>query len=185
MNRGMWLEVADTVSNHNNTLDIVPHVLEIKLGQTRCKNIDLFDLYLLFQVASNKVVLDCAGIDWNRMVNLSIITYDPLQVQGVINRIGSFFVKMGDFDTLKQFNDILLESTNGSLNINIQELFNVSKLDILSNARYNMLPLKKCFEKGVKFCLNCKESNILYSMVYQLIQHPLRVSNESSTAYLW
>ena len=44
---------------------------------------------------------------------------------------------------------------------------------MLSNSKYNLYPIKKFFESGIRFGINCKESRILYHIVYQLIQSQL------------
>ena len=65
-NEEKWL-----VFEQNETLSVVPQITKIRFGQQCCKNIDLFDFFELYQIGSNKILIDCETIDWQRMINLT------------------------------------------------------------------------------------------------------------------
>ena len=71
--------------------------------------------------------------------------------------------------------------------VNIHPLFESLKISILLNAKYNIYSLKKCFENGIPFGLNCKESNVLYSMIYHLLQADIIGNNDKNNniSYNW
>ena len=190
-NGGMWSDCGDMILSYNSMLDVLPHILEIKLGKQCCKNLDLFDLFMLFEVASNKVVIDCNDIDWQRLIIMTQIQYNnaPASIKDVLIRVVDYLIKMGHLVSLQQ----LLDASN---NVAIQSIddnewsFSLLKQQILSNAKYNLLPLKMCYEQGIRFGMNCQESNKLYQLVYQLIrpvlhqkQSTLQKPQVTNTAY--
>ena len=190
---GMWNKIADTLSSYNKELNIVPHVMQLKFGRQCCKNIDLFDLYLLFQVASNKVLIDCGDIDWVRCIKLTRIQYRDHQLHDILNRIVVYLIKIGGFSSIEHFMNalVLVFPTVDSVNKdqktielfhmhgrNVFDVFNSLKNDLLLNSKYNLYPLQQCYKQGIKFGMNCTESNILYFIVYQLIKHQLQFESQ-------
>ena len=59
------------------------------------------------------------------------------------------------------------------MNINVCDRIGNLKMNILKNIKFNIIPLKKCYENGIRFGLKCKESRELYKIIYQLIRHVL------------
>ena len=191
------------VLKHNETFLAIPPIMKLTLGQQCCKNIDLFDLFRLYQVGSNKVILECPTIDWQRMIRLTNNVYTKSRVMSVLDDLNGILISVGDYGTalkLKKhrlkmgYYDNSNNSGNGGSSLNdfdtnnasfsllkkrirADNLFLLSKQGLLENVRFNMLPLKKCFKNGVMFGMNCNESSKLYSMVYQLLQSPLASVN--------
>ena len=186
-----WNKAVNEISFYNHALRVAPHVMELKFGQQCCKNLNLFDLYLLFQVASNKVLINCGDINWDRCILLSQTKYTDEQVLDISVVMIEYFVKIGDFDTMTRFMTAVLNSSFGEYSLqtrqllNINDFLNLLKIDILSNCKYNLYPLMKCYEYGVIFGLNCNESSILYSIVYQLLRAHFLTYVNGNNEFSW
>ena len=181
-NNGSWADpqTAEMAFSHNNFFDTVPYVTQIKLGKKCCKNLDLFDLYMLFQVSCDKIIIDCGDIDWQRLINMTLIhhKYQYKRISSVLIMIVEYLFKIGDITTVQkclaaviatEF-DKHIKGINLNSGYSYGNRFDSLKIEILLNARFNTLPLRKCYEHGIMFGVNCKESNVLYSLVYDLIR---------------
>ena len=65
----------------------------------------------------------------------------------------------------------------------MSRMFETMKSDILSNGRFSILTLKRCYEMKITYCTTCDESNLLYSIVFELLRNELLslLVNGSST----
>lgn len=117
-------------------------------------------------------------MDWHRCIRLTKLQYNEKQLANVSQRIISYLVQIGDFPAMEHFIGVLsaysVSYTSPNALLDVSLVFNSLKRVILSNAKYNMYPLMRCYEKGIEFGVNCQEAHILYSMVYQLIRGELR-----------
>ena len=167
---GMWFDCRSDVLSHNNKLNVVPHIFEIKFGKNCCRNLDLFDLRDLLRVGSNRLLIDFGDINWKRLVKMTKrVRSNTVDIKYVLSDIIKYLLKMGDFKATIQ----LFEATalaKGITSTNINNTFNLLKSEILLNCRYNMLALKRCYDIGIMFGMSCEESTQLYSIVYQLVQ---------------
>ena len=182
---GIWSDVSDAAIWYNNQFGVVQHVIRVKLGKHCCKMIDLFDIYRLYQVGSNKVIIDCGDIDWKQLVQVTQIyhNYDASTISDVLYHIFACLLKTGDFNAVQDCVDALgtEEFDLYIRDVDISNMFNGFKMEILSNARYNILPLKRCYQQCIIFGLKCQESNIVYSIIYELIRPVLHSYNNDTT----
>ena len=185
----------------NDTFLAMPQIMKLTFGAQCCKNIDLFDLYRLYQVGSNKVILDCETINWENMIRRTRNLHSESQVINVLDDLNRIFLSVGDYGAAIELdkhrvtmgysnynynsasnNDITLTGNDTPLSL-LQErlrannLFLSLKERLLENVRFNMFPLKKCYKNGVMYGMNCNESKKLYLIVYQLLQLPLESAN--------
>jgi hypothetical protein len=86
----------------------------------------------------------------------------------ILSQIMDYLLLNGDFNGLinvskqLQLQTITIES--------LSDYFGSMKLEILSYCQYSMLPLKKCYENGIRFGNTCNESNIIYLFIYIYVQ---------------
>ena len=164
--------------SNNSESNINNNILEMRLGKDCCKNIDLFDLYRLYEVSCNKLLLECGNIDWNRMIITTLRRYDNNEnkMANVMYRIASSLAYMGDLNALESIINVFnanIETDSDSFNSQLSKIFKTTKNKLLSNARYNMLPLKRCYHKKIVFGINCNESKLIYSIICELLRPQL------------
>ena len=164
-------------------------IKKIYLGNQCCKNIDIVDLFQLYRGSSNKILLECGDINWSRVIKTSFGKFGIKKSLTTIERLITSMIQMGDFNSLKELKHGLYcalntfatgtvfnlnENSMKNHDLTLSNVFSDSmKHSMLSFSKFNILPLKQCYDQGIKYGLNCYESNILYTMVYHLLQSNL------------
>ena len=152
--------------DQNQTLSAMPQIMKIRFGQKCCKNIDLFDMCELYQNASNRVIIDCQTVDWQRMIKVTRLWHSKSETRAVLENFSNILLSGGDVSSL-----IELNQARGF--IDHQDTHFLFKQLLLQNIEFNILPLKKCHEKGIMYGMTCNESKKLYLMVYQMLRSQL------------
>ena len=165
----------------NETFSAIHSIVKLEFGKRCCKNLDLFDIYELYQIASNKVLIDCSTVDWQRMISLTRVDHGQVLTRQIVSDLKDLLVSVGDLSALYELNTKSSAHADISLgNMSTHNVIGLARDKILKNARFNILPLKKCFDKNIMYGMTCDESNKLYLMVYQLLQSQLSSVHEYS-----
>ena len=176
-------------SGQNKIYSLMPQIMQIELGKKCCKNIDLFELYQLLQVSSNKLILKFGNIDWKRMILITRFKYNDSETLIALNQIRRSLVSVADFSALAQFDSQYFEyisvkvDTVSNININDEtvKILQSMKCNIVSHGRFDILPLKRCYDMGIMYGTTCSESNALYSIVFGLLKNELANLNQTET----
>ena len=156
--------------------------MKLRFGNHCCRNIDLFELYQLFEVSVNKVVIDCGDINWYRCIKITYKNRGVDETNETVQKVVNYMSKWCHLQTLK---DLMLAYTglrsylklNNSAPIKIKKF---SRINVLKESRNNLLPLYRCYQERIMFGLTCNESNIIYNMVYELLKKDLDSINYSN-----
>ena len=97
----MTTDNVDVMEKLDISRDKRRRVYKLEFGAICCKHIALSEFYHFYKIASNKVIVDCGNMDWERMMsdNSDVGNWNDEMVQGLM--------KMADFNSLKDVFDAM------------------------------------------------------------------------------